>query len=156
MNFDVKEALRRVAALEKQFDALYRSVGTQLCLSDCVMWVLYFIGTADQPLSQQELIGKMMFPKQTINSAVMGLVRKGLVELKAVPGTRNRKTILLTEAGKAVAEKTVLRMVQAELQAVEVMGQERMECFAELYTAFFTTLRESFEREGLVREEGRY
>lgn len=153
MNFDAKEALCRVAAQEKQFDALYRGVGTQLRLSDCAMWVLYFIGTADQPLSQQELIGKMMFPKQTINSAVMGLVRKGLVELKAVPGTRNRKTVLLTEAGKALAEETVLRIYRAELRAVEALGEERMERFAGLYTAFFTALRESFEKEGLVRDE---
>lgn len=150
MNFDAKEALRRVAAQEKQFDALYRSVGTQLRLSDCAMWVLYFIGTADQPLSQQELIEKMVFPKQTINSAVMGLVRKGLVELKAVPGTRNRKTILLTETGKALAEETVLRMVQAELQAVEKMGEEKMERFSELYSEFFAALQSEFEKEGLI------
>lgn len=150
MNFDAKEALRRVAAQEKQFDALYRSVGTQLRLSDCAMWVLYFIGTADQPLSQQELIEKMVFPKQTINSAVMGLVRKGLVELKAVPGTRNRKTILLTETGKALAEETVLRMVRAELQAVEKMGEEKMERFSELYSEFFAALQSEFEKEGLI------
>lgn len=150
MNFDAKEALRRVAAQEKQFDALYRSVGAQLRLPDCAMWVLYFIVTADQPLSQQELIEKMMFPKQTINSAVMGLVRKGLVELKAVPGTRNRKTILLTEAGKALAEETVMRMYQAELQAVEAMGEEKMERFGKLYLEFFSALQSAFEEEGLI------
>ena len=101
------EYLMSIGNQEKQFDALYRNVGTFFGLPDCAMWILYFLSSSEQELSQQDLIEKMMFPKQTINSAVTGLAKKGLVELCMIPGTRNRKKVMLTETGKALAENTV-------------------------------------------------
>lgn len=144
------EYLMSIGNQEKQFDALYRNVGTLFGLPDCAMWILYFLSSSEQELSQQDLIGKMMFPKQTINSAVTGLAKKGLVELCMIPGTRNRKKVMLTETGKALAENTVHRLFQAECRAVEQMGAERMTTFMELYRDFFTCLQQEFQKDGLI------
>lgn len=144
-----KNFLTNISTQEKQFDALYRGVASFFGMPDCTMWVLYFLVSSDQPLTQQDLIEKMMFPKQTINSAVRGLVRKGLAELKMIPGTRNRKNILLTDAGAGIAHDTVERMRQAEERAAASMGKEKTEQFAELYHAFFSTLQREFQKEGL-------
>ncbi|MBR5427344.1 MAG: MarR family transcriptional regulator [Clostridia bacterium] len=147
-----KEYLSQLATQEKQYAALYRAVGGKFGLPDCTMWALYYLVSSDEPLTQQDLIEKMMFPKQTINSAIMNLVKSGDVELQIVPGTRNRKTILLTEAGTKLANDTVKRMYEAELRAVEAMGTEKMEQFNNLYSEFFSALQSEFAKEGLADE----
>ena len=151
-----QEYLSRIASQEKRFDALYRAVGGQFGLPDCTMWALYYLVSSDEPLSQQDLIEKMMFPKQTINSAIMNLAKSGDVVLQIVPGTRNRKTILLTETGRKLAEDTVKRVYEAELRAVETMGEQKMNRLYELYTEFFASLQSEFEKEGLVDENGQH
>ena len=145
-----EEYLMNIAGQEKQFDALYRSAGALFGLPDCAMWILYFLSSSEQELSQQDLIEKMMFPKQTINTAVAGLAKKGLVELSMIPGTRNRKKITLTAEGKRLAKDTVDRMFQAECRAVEQMGTERMDAFMELYHDFFACLQQEFQKDGLI------
>jgi DNA-binding MarR family transcriptional regulator len=142
-----KEYLAVLAGCEKKYDSLYRGAAAAFGLSDCSMWVLYYLQNAEEPLSQQDLIELMLFPKQTINSAVTGLVKKGYVTLEMIPNTKNRKRILLTDSGKAFAEKTVLRMIQAEKRAVSEMSD--IERFVSLYAEFFEHLHDEFEREGL-------
>ena len=145
-----EESLSNIAAQEKQYDALYRNVGAIFGFSDCAMWVLYYLTITEEEISQQDLIGKMMFPKQTINSAVSALAGKGLVELSMIPGTRNKKKVTLTAAGTEIAKNTVERMYQAECRAVRQMGSERMKQFMELYRDFYEHLHEEFEKEGLT------
>lgn len=142
-----KEYLAVLAGCEKKYDSLYRGAAAAFGLSDCSMWVLYYLQNAEEPLSQQDLIGLMLFPKQTINSAVTGLAKKGYVTLKMIPNTKNRKRILLTDEGRNFAEKTVLRMIQAEERAVSKMSD--IERFVSLYMEFFEHLHDEFEREGL-------
>lgn len=142
-----KEYLAVLAGCEKKYDSLYRGAAADFGLSDCSMWVLYYLQNAEEPLSQQDLIELMLFPKQTINSAVAGLAKKGYVTLEMIPNTKNRKRILLTDEGRDFTEKTVLRMIQAEERAVSKMSD--IERFVSLYTEFFEHLREEFEREGL-------
>ena len=121
-----EEYLTEIAMQEKQFDALYRGVASLFGLPDYSMWVLYYLVSAEDDISQQDLIEKMMFPKQTINSAVTTLAGKGLVELAMIPGTRNRKKITLTADGRELAESTVWKMRYAECRAVESMGKDKM------------------------------
>lgn len=151
-----QEYLSRIASQEKRFDALYRAVGVRFGLPDCTMWALYYLVSSDEPLTQQDLIEKMMFPKQTINSAIMNLVKSGYVKLQIIPGTRNRKTILLTETGRKLAEDTVKRMYDAELRAVGNMGEQKMKRFNELHTEFFASLQSEFEKVGLIDENGQH
>lgn len=147
-----KEYLAALAGCEKKYDSLYRGVAAAFGLSDCSMWVLYYLQSAEGPLSQQDLIGLMLFPKQTINSAVSGLVGKGYVTLEMIPNTKNRKRILLTDEGRAFAEKTVVRMIKAEQRAVSEMSD--IERFVFLYAEFFEHLYDEFEREGLCDAKG--
>ena len=145
-----KAFLLNISTQEKQFDALYRGVASRFQMPDCTMWILYFLICSDEAMTQQDLIEKMMFPKQTINSAVSGLVKKGLVELKMIPGTRNRKRILLTDAGARIAQDTVERMRSAEERAAARLGSAKMEQYAKLYQEFFSALQQEFRKEGLA------
>ena len=141
-----------MAVQEKRFDAIYREAGARFGLPDCSMWVLYFLISSGEPISQQDLIEKMMFPKQTINSAVMKLAKDGLVKLFTTPGMGNRKTIALTETGMDLANTTVRRLLKAELRAVKNMGTKRTEQFIKLYSELFSAMQEEFIKEGLCDE----
>lgn len=150
MKQDAKAYLSEISSQEKRFGALYRQAAAGFDLPECAMWVLYFLITADEPLTQQDLIERMQFPKQTINSAVSGLAQKGCVELHRIPGTRNRKNILLTPSGAELAESTVMRMRAAEERAVKQLGAEKMAQYIALHEEFLAALRAEFEKEGVI------
>ena len=121
---------------EKRFGALYRQAALQFGLSECAMWVLYFLISSDEPLTQQELTERMMFPKQTINSAVMSLAQKMYLELQTIQGMRSYKQIVLTPEGEELARNTVRKMRTAEERAVKALGQEKIEQFIVLHDEF--------------------
>ncbi len=144
-----EDFLAEIGVQEKQFAALYRGMASFFSLSDCSMWVLYYLIALPDDVSQQDLIEKMMFPKQTVNSAVATLSRKGLVELFAIPGTRNRKKIILTSEGRKLAEATVCKMRRAEHRAAESMGEEKTAQYLALHREFFKRIQDEFAKEGL-------
>lgn len=144
------EYLTQLSTQEKKFNKLYRSVITKFGFADCTMWVLYFLCSSDVPLSQQDLIEKMMFPKQTINSAVKGLLEKGLIKLEVIAGTRNKKNIILTDSGLKTVNETVKKLRLAEIQAIKKMGTKKLEDFIFLYKELFLSLNKSFQEYELL------
>jgi len=146
-----KEYLYVLSCQEKQFDALYRKAAASFGLSYCAMWILYFIDFAENELTQQDLHAMMMFPKQTINSAVSKLARMNYVVLESIPKTRNSKAVKLTPSGKAFCQNTVEKLREAEYLAVENMSPEKMDMFASLYTEFFSCLEAGFQQKNLLR-----
>ena len=151
MNKDkAEEYLTEISLQEKQFDALYRSAATVFNMSDCSMWVLYYLSSSSEPLTQQDLIEKMMFSKQTINSAVISLSKKGLVELTMIPGTRNKKNILLTKAGEDLTNATVGKMRSAEERAVISLGNKKIEQYISLHRELYDAMENELKKEGIV------
>ena len=145
--------LDQLAAVEKNFAALYRRAAAAFGLPECAMWALYFLHASHGALSQRDLAETMMFPKQTVNSAVTNLVKKGLIELAAAPGARNRKNAALTPEGQKLAARTVGIMRKAEARAVARMGEEKTKQFAALHEEFLAALNEELTREGVFADE---
>ena len=69
--------------------------------------------------SQQDLSELLSLPKQTVNSIISGLTKKGFVYLKHVSGTRNRKVICLTEEGLKYGTNHVKWIFDAEESVLE-------------------------------------
>ena len=153
MNRRTRACLAEMGRQDKLFAALYRQAASAFGVSECAMWVLYFIHTADGPITQSELIELMMFPKQTINSAVSALTRKRYVVLEPIPATRNRKNVLLTPAGAAVARSTVERLITAEEHAVAAVGVEKTQHYIGLRDEFLKALQTEFTREGVLDDD---
>ena len=71
--------------------------------------------------------------KQTVNTIISHMVKKGYVTLEVVPGTRNRKNIHLTEEGRKFGEKLIIPIADAEVRALErIPLKERKACIAVL------------------------
>ena len=89
------------------------------------MRALYLVSETDEVLTQQDLCRQNFSAKQTIHTAINGLVKNGFVELIPIPGTRNHKKILLTASGQALADRTVNRLKEAEQRAYSRMSERR-------------------------------
>ena len=153
MDKATETTLSEMARCDRKFSALYRDAAKAFGLSEAAMWALYAVASSDEPVSQRELAGAMGLSKQTVNSAVASLADKGLVGLRVVPGTRNRKDIVLTDAGEELAARTVARMREAEARAVRALGAERMRLYVELHDELIAALAREFEEGGIRHGE---
>ena len=72
------------------------------------------------------------FPKQTVNSAIAGLVKTGYIRLEQIAGARNSKAVKLTEQGLDICKRLVNPLVHAELSALLKMSEEERRMFLEL------------------------
>ena len=78
----------------------------------CLLW-------QEKKLTQILLGVLFICRKQTINSIISGLIKKGYVFLEHVPGTRNRKVIRLSDEGRNYGEKNIMWIFEAEQHAME-------------------------------------
>lgn len=108
----------------KELVGIYRGAVSQSGVSENEFWVWYALIVMGGKYSQQDICGMWSLPKQTINTIIMYMVQKGFVSLEVVPGTRNRKTICLTKAGREYGERIVLPVSEAEQRAIERLPPE--------------------------------
>ena len=71
----------------KRLNEQYHNYAVACGLSDPTLWVLYSLWETDTYLTQNDICALWMYPKQTINFTITGLVKKGLVRLEQRPGS---------------------------------------------------------------------
>lgn len=98
----------------KRMNEQYHAYAVHCGLSDPALWVLYSLWEADTILTQNDICSLWMYPKQTINFTISGLVKKGLVQLEQRPGARSGKAVRLTAAGEAFCHKAITPLLMAE------------------------------------------
>lgn len=152
MDQGFKESIEALGRQEKAFASLYRQMAKHFGLSECSMWIFYFLLVTEGQVSQQDLVEMMAFPKQTIHSAVKKMAEQGQVVLTKIPESKNRKEISLTKEGRAVVQQTVHKMLEAELVAIERFGQEKMGQLARLQGQYFALIQASFKEAGILEE----
>lgn len=86
-------------------------------------------------------------PKQTVNSIVSNLVKKDLISLEVVSGTRNRKMIHPTEKGRAYGEAIILPIYHAEQQAFEGLSESERQTCITLLGKYILLLKEACNNE---------
>ena len=152
MKKNITEYLNNFRMREILFRLVYRCAAGTFNMPDSTMWVLYYLATAEaeKGLCQQDLVKKMRQPKQTIHSVVSELADNDLIEFDSLPGTQNKKHIQLTRKGQALADKTVVKMYDAECRAIERMGQEKMEQLLDLHREFYLGLVDELVAAGVV------
>ncbi len=132
--------------LKSSFEALYRDVAAFFGLPPSIVWILYTLMDAEGELAQRNLGEEWGFPKQTVNSAIHHLCRDGYLTLAVVPGTRNRKSIHLTERGRALAEHTTRLLSQAEERAAAHLTEEERRQYVALSEKYYRALLEETAR----------
>lgn len=127
-------------------NALYHAVAQRCGLSDAAFWVLYALCTTHEPQPQNRMAAEWGQPKQTLNSAVAAMVKKGLVELCPGKGAHSGKLVTLTDEGRALAARTVEPVIAAEQQAMTRQGLAEVEQNCRLTQRYLECLRQEFEK----------
>ena len=138
---DIGRIIDQIEQQRKEQDAIYHGVAVRHGLSDTALWVLYILHITPGDCTQQDLIRQCCFSKQTINTAVAGLVKKGALTLEMIPGTRNLKRLLLTQAGEAVIAEAVHPMREAEKRAYGALSEAELEQYLSMTERLTQSLR---------------
>lgn len=148
----IVEGLKRMGREDSRYDALYRRVYAAFGLAPCATWIFYFLLASEDSLTQHEIADMMMFPKQTVNSAVARLAQDGMIEFAAMDGTRKAKKVRLTAAGRDYAMRTVGHLLEAEIRATKKLGVEKMNALSDLRAEYLNLLKAEFEKDFLKGE----
>lgn len=131
MNEHIKGQLEILNQQVKELAAVYHGAASGAGISDNEFWVWYALLVLGGEYSQQDICDRWSLPKQTVNSVVANLGKKGFLFLENAPGTRNRKIIRLSAEGRRYGEEIVIQIYQAEQRALEKMSEsERQTCIA--------------------------
>lgn len=134
------EGMRRLNHLMSETDAAYHEAALRLGLSDSTMQILYTLCDrgGDCPLGEIRVLSGVS--KQTLNSALRKLEEEGTVYLEGMDGKRKR--VCLTEQGKELAQRTVVRIMEIENGILDSWPREHVEQYLELTRKYLIMFRE--------------
>jgi DNA-binding MarR family transcriptional regulator len=141
--------LEQLAALNqayKEIDDAYHNYALSHGISDMTFWILYFIGVHEGIFTQRELCDEWYFAPQTVNSALKGLEKKGIVELTLAPDSRRNKQIRLTSAGKEMLERIIVPLLEAEERSFGRLEEQEREQLLSLTRKHIDLLKAEAEK----------
>lgn len=145
MNETIKEQLETLNHQVKELTGIYHQAAVKVGISDSEFWVWYALLILDKEYSQQDICDTWSLPKQTVNSVVANLIKKGYVTLDVIPGTRNRKIIRLTDAGKTFGKNIIMNTYNAEKRTIEKMSEEERKMCVSLLGKYISLLKEELQ-----------
>ena len=98
------------------------------------------------PTPQRELCGSWSYPPQTVNSALKGLERQGLLALVPRLGNRKDKEMVLTPAGREYVRRAVEPLMETERQALSSLGDGGREQLFSLTRRYIRALETGTDR----------
>lgn len=135
-----KELLTRYNTLYKENNEIYRIAAKTLGLSECAFWILYTL-REEEGLIQSELCHALCLPKQTIHSALKKLESDGFIVFSNGKD-RRAKYLSLTQKGTMLAEETVDRVMQTEINAFTGFTDQEQQEFIRLFQKYTELLKE--------------
>lgn len=143
MDEKLRNQMQTLDRLYKESDRICNDYAAHFGMNNTAFWVLYTLSHVDEPVTQNDLCKEWFLPAQTINSAVSGLVKDGLVRLEPIPGTKNRKSIVLTEAGRELCGRTISMVDEIERAAMLGFTEEERELYLSLFRRHLENLKKA-------------
>lgn len=85
-------------------------------MSENELWIWYTLIAMQDEYSQQDICNAWSLSKQTVNSIVLNMIKKGYVYLKMVPGSLWTDTaVLIKDSGMRTGLMWQLRKLSANL-----------------------------------------
>lgn len=139
----ISPELRRLNYVHGQASRIYHAFSADAGLSDAQGALLYILADGEDALCQRDLCILTGLPKQTVNSAVRGLMEDGCVELR--PGPGRKQFICLTEKGKCLVGEKMSPVIKAENAALAAMTTEEQRLLISLTEKFITNLKKEYD-----------
>jgi DNA-binding MarR family transcriptional regulator len=110
-----------------EVNAAYGGYAKSLGLNDADIWLYYSLYADSAGCTQRDICRMSALPKQTVGSAVARAQKAGHVAFSPNPKDARSKIVKLTDAGRAYAEPFVVRLQEAEEQAVQRFSEADLE-----------------------------
>lgn len=140
----IREWNEKYSSIANKYNAMYHRVAVKYGFSDTQYWILYILYNfrGKKTYTQYEIADELGTPKQTVNSAIAKFVKDGYLQLIKRPGSRNSKTVELTEQGTTLCEAYVRPLMDAEERALMKLSEEEYVRFLEMFERRFDTIYE--------------
>lgn len=129
-------------------DAMYNRFAQGCGVAPTEYWVL--VSMSEGLTSQRDICAMLALNRQTVNSAVRGLVRQGLIRVEPTPGDARTKALAFTEAGRAFVNADVRAMHRLEEQVWHRLEERERIQLTELLGRYRSCMREALEERGLA------
>ena len=127
--------------IEKVYEDYAKSVG----LTYMSLTVLQIIRNADDPLTQKEICGICYYNKQVVSSITKMFYEQGYIRFQELPNDRRNKHVLLTESGKAYADKIMDPLHEMEKKALKVLSEEERELLLSILGRCYDGYKEAYK-----------
>lgn len=118
----IRQQLREFNVIHKETDAVYSELAKKSDLSDCAFWLMYSLREADGACTQKDLCSQWIMNKQTVSSALKGLVKSGYIALTSSQTDKRSKYVSLTDKGVEFARDHVDIVFALEQAAFQKMS----------------------------------
>lgn len=139
MDFQIHPLQQKFNLLYKEQSDLYHEAAVTMGLSDSALAILYTICELGNGYLQKDICEHCFLTKQTVHSSVRKLEREGYLSLN--PGKGRDMHLSLTDAGLALAQKTVIPLAQAESLAMSALSPEDQAELIRLTEAYTAALK---------------
>ena len=131
--------LKKVAGLSKQRAGLYG-------LNNLDTIILHSIDKS-KGLTQKDLVEKFKAPKQTINSKIMNLKDKDLIEMVSDPHDKRSKILVLSQKGEEEVREIFEALAISNRDLYDDLGQAKIKEIEKNLTELIDALEKNMERE---------
>lgn len=138
MSFTPTEDMRRFNRLVYETDAVYHEIALRFGMSDSTLRLLYLLHENDGKCLLRELCRCSGLSKQTVHSALQSLESKEILTI--LSESRKNKTILLTETGRNLCDKTVGKLIETENRALASVPKEMLAAYFFVSEHYLNTL----------------
>lgn len=144
MDEQIKRQIDVINQHIKELNSLYHIAAVKSGVSDGEICVWSMLLTTDKEYSQQDLCELLFLPKQTINSIISGMKKKGYISLEHVPGTKNRKVIRLSDNGRNYGQNNIMWIFEAEQHAMSDTDPHEISALTSMLEQYIHNLKKEF------------
>ena len=146
MDSEIKKQINTINQKINELNALYRTAATKSGIPDGEISIWSALLCSEEEYSQQDLAEMLFLPKQTVNSIISNLTKKGFVFLEHVPGTRNRKVVRLTKKGQEYGQSRVMWIFRAEETAMEETDAQEVQAYISMLEKYISRLKDEIDK----------
>ncbi len=142
----MKQVTKQLYRFNKTFyytDNLYRLISKKLDIPYSHYLILYLVRSETCLPYCQKIVEETGEPKQTINSSLKKLEKEGIIELVK---ENKLKRICLTSNGIKYCEKTIDKIIDAEIDAFNTFNKKDIEQYLEINEQLACKLEKEFNK----------
>lgn len=140
---NLHDIIFRINCLAEDIDSIYHQAALKLGVSDSALFILYMTYVSGGQCLLYDICKQSGISKQTINSAIRNLEKKGMIQLEKQNG--KSKIVCFTEEGKIYAKKTAARLFDAECSTFCDWTEEEIQTYLHLLEKHNASFRKQIE-----------